>query len=170
MPVFRTTRPVAHSPANMFALVADVEAYPQFLPLCTGLKIRKRGTTPEGLEQLTADMEVGYKAIRETFTSRVTLDPANLKILVEYVNGPFSHLENRWTFGPGQAAQDQAGLGQAGLGQNCLIDFYIDYAFKSRMLGLLMGSMFDAAFRRFTAAFEKRADAVYGTRQQSLKA
>jgi coenzyme Q-binding protein COQ10 len=152
MPVFRTTRPVAHSPADMFDLVADVETYPQFLPLCTGLKIRKRGVTPEGLEQLIADMEVGYKAIREKFTSRVTLDRPNLAILVEYIDGPFSRMENRWTFAPGAA-------GQAG---TCAVGFYIDYAFRNRMLGLLMGSMFDAAFRRFTAAFEKRADAVYG--------
>ena len=153
MPVFRTTKTVAHTPADMFALVADIEAYPQFLPLCTGLKIRKRGASPEGLEQLTADMEVGYKAIREKFTSRVTLDRANLKILVEYVDGPFSHMKNSWTFSP-------AAAGQGG----CLIEFFIDYAFKSRMLGLLMGSMFETAFRRFTAAFEKRADAVYGAK------
>ena len=154
MPVFRTTKTVAHSPADMFDLVADVEQYPQFLPLCTGLKIRKRGATPEGLEQLTADMEVGYKAIREKFTSRVTLDRPNLKILVEYVDGPFSHMQNSWTFSPAAAGQ----------GGGCLIEFFIDYAFRSRTLGFLMGSMFETAFRRFTAAFEKRADVIYGSR------
>lgn len=150
MPVFRTTRQVAHAPQQMFDLVADVEAYPQFLPMCTGLKIRKRGMTQEGLEQLTADMEVGYKAIREKFTSRVTLDRPNFKIRVEYVDGPFSHLENIWTFAPGAAEQA------------CEVQFFIDYTFRSRMLGLLMGSMFDIAFRRFAVAFEKRADVVYG--------
>jgi coenzyme Q-binding protein COQ10 len=154
MPVFRTTKTVAHAPADMFELVADVEQYPQFLPLCTGLKIRKRGQTPEGLEQLTADMEVGYKAIREKFTSRVTLDRPNLKILVEYVDGPFSHMQNSWTFLPSPA----------GRGGGCLIEFFIDYAFKSRTLSFLMGSMFETAFRRFTAAFEKRADVVYGSK------
>ena len=154
MPIFRTSRSVAHSASDMFDLVADVEQYPQFLPLCTGLKIRKRGETPEGLPQLTADMEVGYKAIREKFTSRVTLDRPNLQILVEYVDGPFSHMQNTWTFAPAQSGQ------VAG----CTIEFFIDYAFKNRLLGLLMGSMFDTAFRRFTAAFEKRADAVYGAR------
>ncbi len=151
MPVFRTAKTVPHSRADMFDLIADVEAYPQFLPLCTGLKVRKRGQTPEGLEQLTADMEVGYKAIREKFTSRVTLDRPNLRILVEYIDGPFSRMENSWTFAPGAAGQ----------ANTCSVEFYIDYAFKSRMLGLLMGSMFDTAFRRFTAAFEKRADVVY---------
>ena len=154
MPIFRTTKNVAHSPVDMFDLVADIEQYPQFLPLCTGLKIRKRGETPEGLELLTADMEVGYKAIREKFTSRVTLDKAKLQILVEYVDGPFSHMQNSWTFAPAPSG-------------GCRIEFFIDYAFKSRMLGLLMGSMFETAFRRFTAAFEKRADAVYGSPTRS---
>ncbi len=132
----------------MFDLVADVEAYPEFLPLCEGLRIRRRSLTDEGLEILVADMTVGFKAIRETFTSRVTLDRARLKILVEYVDGPFSKLDNRWTF-----KDDPAG---------CVVEFYIDYEFRSRTLGLLMGSMFDHAFRRFSEAFEQRADRVYG--------
>lgn len=132
----------------MFDLVADVEAYPQFLPLCEGLRIRRRSRTDEGLEILVADMTVGFKAIRETFTSRVTLDRPRLKIFVEYVDGPFSRLDNRWTF-----KED---------GTGCLVDFYIDYEFRSRTLGLLMGSMFDHAFRRFSEAFEQRADKVYG--------
>ena len=152
MPIFHTTRPVAHSAADMFALVADVEAYPQFVPMCTALRVRKRGTAQDGLDQLVADMEVGYKAIREKFTSRVTLDRPNLKILVEYIDGPFSRLENRWTFLPGAGGEGTS-----------VVDFYIDYTFRSRMLGLLMGSMFDLAFRRFTAAFEARANVVYGS-------
>ena len=93
-------------------------------------------------------MSVGYKAIRETFTSRVTLDPANLKILVEYVDGPFRYLENRWSFKPLDTGSE--------------IGFFISYEFASRMLGLLMGAMFDKAFRKFAEAFEKRADAIYG--------
>ena len=137
-----------HAPVQMFDLVADVEAYPEFLPLCEGLRIRRRNMTDDGLEILVADMTVGFKAIRETFTSRVTLDRARLKIFVEYVDGPFSRLDNRWTF-----KEDPAG---------CLVEFYIDYEFRSRTLGLLMGSMFDHAFRRFSEAFEQRADKVYG--------
>jgi coenzyme Q-binding protein COQ10 len=158
MPSFRTKRRVRHSAQDMFDLVADVEKYPLFLPLCTGLKVRKRATDAEGRDVLTADMSVGYKAIRETFTSKVTLDRANLQILVEYLDGPFSKLDNRWTFidaAPAQGAEDR---------KACDVEFYIDYEFRSRMLGLLMGTMFDTAFRRFAEAFERRADLVYNRR------
>lgn len=151
MPLYRTTRRVSHTAGDMFALVADVEKYPLFLPLCTGLKIRRRAPGPEGTEILVADMEVGYRAIRERFTSRVTLDPAKLRILVEYVDGPFSRLENRWTFKEAEGG--------------CDVEFFISYEFRSRALGLLMGAMFDQAFRKFAAAFEARADEVYGARR-----
>ena len=147
MPMFNSTRRVKHSSAEMFALVADVEKYPQFLPLCEGLTVRRRTPREGGGEVLLADMTVGYKAIRETFTSRVTLDPANLKILVEYVDGPFRYLENRWSFRPAEKGSE--------------VVFFISYEFASRMLGLLMGAMFDKAFRKFAEAFEKRADQVY---------
>lgn len=148
MPMFNSTRRVKHSPAQMYALVADVEKYPQFLPLCEGLTVRRRTPREGGGEVVLADMTVGYKAIRETFTSRVTLDPTNLKILVEYVDGPFRYLENRWSFKPHD--------------KGCEIGFFISYEFASRMLGLLMGAMFDKAFHKFAEAFEKRADAIYG--------
>lgn len=158
MPSFRTKRRVRHSAADMFDLVADVEKYPLFLPLCTGLKVRKRAQDAQGRDVLTADMSVGYKAIRETFTSKVTLDRPNLSILVEYLDGPFSKLDNRWTFidVEGGAAGSQKAA--------CDVDFFIDYEFRSRMLGILMGAMFDTAFRRFSEAFERRADLVYGRR------
>jgi coenzyme Q-binding protein COQ10 len=148
MPQFSTTRQVAHGAADMFALVADVERYPEFVPLCRSLKVRKRIPEPEGVEVVIADMTVAYKLISETFTSRVTLDRPNLQILVEYLEGPFSRMENRWSFRPTGA-------------KSCEVEFFISYEFKSRMLGLLMGSMFDLAFRRFATAFERRADAVY---------
>jgi coenzyme Q-binding protein COQ10 len=148
MPQFSTRRQVNHSAADMFDLVADVERYPQFVPLCRSLKVRKRIPEPEGIEILVADMTVAYKFLHETFASRVTLDRPNLHILVEYLEGPFSKLENRWTFHPTGA-------------QTCVVDFYIAYEFKSRTLGLVMGTMFDMAFRRFTTAFERRADRVY---------
>jgi coenzyme Q-binding protein COQ10 len=151
MPSFRTTRRVRHSAQNMFDLVADVEAYPEFVPLCTSLRLRQRTRNAEGVETLLADMEVGYKAIRERFTSRVICDRANLTILVEYVDGPFSRMKNRWVF-----RDDPGGRGAS------TVEFFIDYEFRSRVLGLLMGSMFDTAFRRFSAAFERRADQVYG--------
>ena len=149
MPSFQTTREVRHSPDQMFDLVADVERYPEFLPLCQGLKVRRRTSTDQG-EVLVAEMSVGYKAIKESFTTRVTLDRPRLSIHAEYVDGPFRYLENRWTFRPHPAG--------------CAVEFFIDYEFRSYALGLLMGSMFDRAFRRFTASFEERADAIYGQR------
>ncbi len=132
----------------MFDLVADVEKYPQFVPLCERLVVRSRTAKGEGIDVIVADMTVAFKLIRETFRSRVTLDRPNLKILVEYLDGPFSRMQNRWTFKP---TGDNA----------CDVEFFIDYEFRSRMLGVLMGAMFDAAFRRFAEAFEKRADTVY---------
>jgi len=93
-------------------------------------------------------MTVGYKVIRERFTSRVVLDRPRLKVLVDYLEGPFSHLENIWTF------RDEPE-------NESTVVFFIDYEFRSRTLGALMGSMFDAAFRKFARAFEERADALY---------
>ena len=133
----------------MFDLVADVERYPEFVPLCKSLKIRQRTAKPDGTEIIVANMTVSFKVVRESFTSRVTLDRANLKILVEYLQGPFSNLENRWSFEPKSET-------------DCDVGFYLTYEFKSRILAMLMGSMFDAAFGRFSAAFEKRADKIYG--------
>jgi coenzyme Q-binding protein COQ10 len=149
MPHFSSKRRALHSAQQMFELVADVERYPEFVPLCKSLKIRQRMPKPDGTEVIVADMTVSFKLVRETFTSQVTLDRANLKILVEYLRGPFSNLENRWTFEP---KGDNA----------CDVGFFLSYEFKSRMLALLMGTMFDTAFARFSAAFEKRADAIYG--------
>jgi coenzyme Q-binding protein COQ10 len=148
MPEFTSRRRVKHAASDMFDLVADVERYPEFVPLCRALKVRKRVPEPEGVEVLIADMTVAYKLVREAFTSRVTLDRPSLQILVEYLEGPFSHLENRWTFHP---------LGE----RKCEIEFFISYQFRNRALGLLMGAMFDAAFRRFAVAFERRADQIY---------
>jgi coenzyme Q-binding protein COQ10 len=148
MPQFSTRRRVEHPAGDMFDLVADVERYPEFLPLCSALKVRSRNKSADGNDVIVADMTVAYKLIRETFRSRVTLDRPNLRILVEYLDGPFSRMENRWTFQPSGT-------------DACQVEFYIEYEFKSRMLGLLMGAMFDAAFRRFAAAFEKRADEIH---------
>jgi coenzyme Q-binding protein COQ10 len=148
VPSFSSKRNVRHSAADMFDLVADVEKYPQFVPLCQSLKVRSR-TEKDDSTVLVASMTAAYKLIHQTFTSRVTLDRINQKILVEYLDGPFSRLQNRWTFHP--------------TGDNvCTVEFYIEYEFKSRTLAMLMGAMFDTAFRRFAAAFEKRADEVYG--------
>jgi coenzyme Q-binding protein COQ10 len=149
MPKFSSKRRVHHSAVQMFDLVADVERYPDFVPLCRALKIRQRTPKPDGTEIIVADMTVSFKLVREAFTSRVTLDRPNLKILVEYLQGPFSNLENRWSFEPKSETDSDVG-------------FFLSYEFKSRMLAMLMGTMFDTAFQRFAAAFEKRADVIYG--------
>jgi coenzyme Q-binding protein COQ10 len=148
MPHFATERRVAHSAPDMFALVADVERYPEFVPLCQALHVRGRDTAG-GCETLVADMTVAYRLIRETFTTRVVLDRPGLAISAEYLNGPFMHLDSRWTF----VAQGSGA---------CLVRFAVDYEFRSRILATLMGAVFDGAFRRFAAAFEARADAIYG--------
>jgi coenzyme Q-binding protein COQ10 len=149
MPSFHTTHLVPHGADKMFELVTDVESYPRFVPLCRALRVRRR-EEKAGKVTLVADMTVGYKAIRETFTSHVTCERSKLKILVEYIDGPFRHLENLWVF------HDRDGGGA------CAVEFYIRYEFKSHFLGAVMGRIFDAAFRKFTAAFENRADVVYG--------
>lgn len=149
MPRFRTIRRVRHSAADMYALVCDMESYPEFVPLCTGLRVLRRETREDGVETAVSVMEVGYKAIREKFTTRVTMDRAKLEIMVEYVDGPFRYLKNRWRFvDVGERASS--------------VEFFIDYEFRSRTLGALMGAMFDNAFHKFSEAFERRADKVYG--------
>lgn len=148
MPKHETVRRVKHSPGQMFALVADVEAYPEFVPMCEALTVRSRKER-DGVTILVADMTVGYKAIRETFTSQVVLKPEENLIDVRYIDGPFRFLQNRWDFQP------------AG-GNETDVHFFIEYEFKNRMLGMVMGAMFDRAFRMFSEAFERRADKVYG--------
>lgn len=148
MPKFETRRIVKHAPDRMYALVADIERYPEFVPLCEALSIQSRKER-DGKELLIANMSVGYKAIRETFTTQVLLKPDERAIDVKYIEGPFKYLDNRWRF---EETSDGG----------CTVHFFIDYEFKSRILGALMGSMFDRAFRMFTEAFEARADKVYG--------
>jgi coenzyme Q-binding protein COQ10 len=141
----------------MFDLVADVERYPEFLPLCEALRIKSRSGTSER-PVLIADMTCGYGRVRETFTSRVTLDRSATPptILVEYLDGPFRRLENRWRF------IDRPG--------GSTVDFFIDYEFKSMVLQLLMGAMFDRAFQKFAEAFESRAEVTYGPAPSTAKA
>jgi len=151
MPSFRTTRQVRFTARQMFDLVADLESYPAFLPLCEALVVRRREQRG-GISVVWADMTVGYLAIRETFTSIVELDPAGLTVLARGApegRGPFQRLENRWSFRPAAGGSD--------------VDFCISYTFKSLMLQALVGSLFDRVFRRYTRAFEERAQRVYGS-------
>lgn len=148
MPSFSTRRRVSYSARQMFDLVADVESYPEFLPLCEELTLISREEKPDRAV-LVARMVAGYHAIRESFTTRVTLLPAEHKVVVEYLDGPFRRLENRWLF-------------RSLPGGGCEVDFYIDYELRSLMLGVLVGAVFEKAFRRFAEAFEARARLVYG--------
>lgn len=149
MPSFKTDRKVSLTPDEMFAVVAAVEAYPEFLPMCDGLVVTSRRAI-EGGEELIATMTVGYKQIREKFTTRVELLSQARTIKVTYVDGPFSHLENEWQFVEADGGS--------------IVRFAIDYTFRSAMLGLVMGSVFDKAVRSYTTAFETRAAMLYGRR------
>ena len=150
MPVFQARRRIHHSAEEMFDLVADVERYHEFVPLCLRHAIRSRETRAE-IEILMTDMTVACGIYRESFISRVTLDRANGCILVESTDGPLRQLQTRWTF---QSRSDDS----------CHVGFYLQYELASRTLTLLMGPVFDLAFGRFVQAFERRADIVYGRR------
>tara|TARA_R110002124_G_scaffold109677_2_gene263069 strand:- start:1083 stop:1532 length:450 start_codon:yes stop_codon:yes gene_type:complete len=141
------TRKMPYSAAQMYALVADVARYPEFLPWCAGARIRAT-TRVDAIEVMEADLVISFKLFREKFGSRVTLDEAGQKILVEYLDGPFKYLRNSWAF------RDVEG--------GCEIDFFVDFEFKSRVLQTLIGVVFTEAMHRIVRAFEARARALYG--------
>ena len=143
MPTHAEERQLPFTQQQLFDLVADVERYPEFLPWCTACRVRKR----EG-RLIEADLLVGFKMVRERFTSRVTLSAPD-RIDVEYLDGPFRYLNNHWIFKP--------------IDNGCVIDFYIDFEFRSRLLQRLMGPLFNEAVRRMVSAFETRARALYGS-------
>ncbi len=147
-------RVLPYTPEEMYALVADVERYPEFLPWVSAARIRKRETNARGLETFTADLMIGFKMVREKYTSRVTLDPYRT-VDVAYVQGPLKYLNNHWTFHP---------LPQPNGETHCEIDFYVDFEFKSRVLQNLIGALFNEAVRRMVGAFETRAQELYGPR------
>jgi coenzyme Q-binding protein COQ10 len=151
MPGFRARRRLHHTADQMFDLVADVERYSEFVPLCQKHTIRSRKKCGDR-EIMITDMTVAYQVFRETHQSRVTLDRANGRILVESADGPLRRLRTVWTFRSRDA-------------DSCDVGFDLSYEFASPMLGLLLGGIFDAAFSRFVQAFERRADAVYGGRE-----
>ena len=155
MHIFETRHRVGHSADEMFALVADVESYPQFLPLCEALNVRGREYA-EGEETLITTMTVGYGLIRESFTTEVILDKAARTIFVSYLDGPFAHLENSWHFEPIDAETSE-------------IEFYIAYSFRSKLFERMIGGFFDKAVRKYTEAFEVRADAIYGVRTNEVR-
>jgi coenzyme Q-binding protein COQ10 len=144
MPTHAEKRFVPYTAREMYDLVVDVEKYPQFLPWCLASRIKKR----EG-NVFFADLVVGFKMIRERFTSRVT-QTSGERIDVAYTEGPFHYLNNHWIFEP---ADD-----------GCMIDFYVDFEFRSAFLQKIMGSLFNEAVRRMVQAFDKRAEQLYGYR------
>ncbi len=145
---FETIRTVAHSAEKMFDLVADIECYPEFVPLCAGLRVTNE--TEDGDCRIRiADMSVAYKALSETFRCKVTENRVENQIVVQYLTGPFKSLNNVWTF-------ESRGANSSD------VRFYIAYEFQSRMFQMIAGAVFDRAFSRFAEAFEQRADRVYG--------
>jgi coenzyme Q-binding protein COQ10 len=147
MKVHTEQKVLPFTPDEIFELVADVGSYPEFLPWCTGARVRDREKTAAG-ETMIADLMIGFKMVRERFTSRVDVDRQDRKIDVEYVQGPFKHLKNHWTFTPTPAG-------------TCQIDFYLEFEFSSVMLQKLIGVLFHEAVRRMVAAFEARAYQLY---------
>lgn len=150
MPGIRETRRLPYSAAQMFDLVADVGRYGEFLPWVIATRVRSNSET-----EMVADMVVGFKAIRESFTSRVQKDRPR-EIAVRYIDGPLSDLDNVWTFREIDAS-------------TCEIDFFVDFTFKNRLFEKIAGQYFDKAFRKMVEAFEKRAAALYGTSSSSAQ-
>lgn len=154
MPTHAEKRVLPYQPRQLFELVADVGRYPEFLPWCLAARLRRR----EG-KTITADLVVGFKMVRERFTSRVILhDEAeqHLRIDVTYVDGPFRYLNNHWLFLPHE--------------EGCLLDFYVDFEFRSRLLQKVMQPLFNEAVRRMVGAFEARAKDLYGREAGGLGA
>ncbi len=149
MPTHAEKRKVPYTPAQMYALVADVERYPEFLPWTAGCRIRERRQPEPGVEVLDADLIISFKVFRERFGSRVTLRPDERKIDVEYLDGPFKYLNNHWYF-----IENDDG--------STTVDFFVDFEFKSRLLQSVIGVVFNEAMQRIVRAFEARAAALYG--------
>jgi len=140
-----------YSAAEMFALIADVAAYPEFLPWCTAARIRSRRPQPDGTEVIEAVLVISFKLFRERYGSRVTLNAAANRIDVAYIEGPFKYLNNHWHFIPqGETA--------------CDVDFFVDFEFRSKALQAVIGVVFNEAMRRIVRAFEERAQHLYGRR------
>jgi coenzyme Q-binding protein COQ10 len=152
MPTHAEKRKMPYSAEEMYALIADIEAYREFLPWCQAARIRSRRPLPDGEgEVIDADLVISFKVFREKFGSRVTLRPEKRQIDVEYLDGPFRYLNNHWEFLPeGERA--------------CTVDFFVDFEFRSRTLQAIIGLVFNEAMQRIVRAFERRAEALYGPR------
>ncbi|MCR9255962.1 MAG: type II toxin-antitoxin system RatA family toxin [Alphaproteobacteria bacterium] len=143
MPKHSEKRVVPYSPAQMYDLVADVNRYSEFLPWCLGSRIRRQDA-----EMIDADLIIGFKIYREKFGSRVELDRDTRTIRTAYLDGPFKYLKNQWVFHPDE--------------QGCMVDFYVDFEFKSKTLSRVIEPLFNEAVKRMVRAFESRARDLYG--------
>lgn len=143
MPVHKEKRVLPYTPDQLYQLVVDIERYPEFLPWCLGARVKSRQE-----ELIVADLIIGFKMFRERFTSRVRPNAESQRIDVTYAEGPFKYLENHWVF------EDHP--------EGCLIDFYVDFEFRSKLLQKVIESLFHEAVRRMVAAFESRARDLYG--------
>lgn len=142
MPAFSDRQSVPYRTDQLFDLVADVARYPEFLPWCVAARVRSRTAT-----ELRADLTIGFGPFRESFSSRVALDRPR-GMVVRYENGPFKYLTNRWDFIP--------------TASGCVVDFHVDFEFRSRVLQAAIGVVFQDAVRRMVGAFHTRARAIYG--------
>jgi len=143
MPTHAEKRILPHTREQLFDLVSDIEKYPEFLPWCMATRVRQQTE-----DTSISDMVIGFKMFREKFTTKVVLRRPG-RIDVSYFEGPFKYLNNHWIFEPhGNGA--------------CLIDFYVDFEFRSKILQATIGAVFNEAVRRMISAFEKRADKLYG--------
>jgi len=150
MPTHAEKRVMPYSAEQMYALIADIERYPEFLPWCSATRMRSRQDLPDGSgEVIEADLIISFKVFRERFGSRVTLRPEARTIDVEYLDGPFRYLNNHWRFEPRTET-------------SCLVDFFVDFEFRSAILQKLIGVVFHEAMRRIVGAFEARAASLYG--------
>lgn len=144
MPHHHERRSLPHSAAQMYDLVADVKNYAEFLPWVSAIRVRQDSET-----EMLADMVVGFKSLRETFSSRVLKTPKT-EICVDYLDGPMKHLHNVWKF-------------EAAIGGGSIVDFTVDFSFRNRVFEALAGQFFDSALRKMTSAFIERADELYGS-------
>ncbi len=154
MPTHSEQRRVPYDPDQMYALVSDIERYPEFIPWTAATRIRSRKETPDGAGEIVdADMVVSFRVFRERFGSRVQLFPEERRIEVSYLDGPFKYMRNRWRFLPNDDG-------------STTIDFFVDFEFKSWTLQKLIGVVFDQAMKRIVRAFEDRAEALYGAERR----
>lgn len=148
MPTHSETRRLPYTAQQMYDLVADVAAYPKFLPWCAAARIRSVTPQGDGRDVMEADLVISFKVFRERFGSRVILDKQGLKIDTEYLDGPFKYMKSTWSFADAEGG--------------CDVSFFVDFEFRNAVLQGIIGVVFNEAMQRIVRAFEKRAEALYG--------